>query len=154
MMRLYIRQSGPMKIIRLCKLSWTPFFTSATFHKWDWIQAMFCCYRICFVPFCSVVHCLFVQFVNLLFCNWLCILPDAARVLVIMYILYESMFRNHAGITTQLLHTCNQLHIRTLYVPWVVIIIVVHSRDDKEVGMANEVKSPENQPHFSQTTMG
>ena len=32
--------------------------------------------------------------------------------------------------------------------------IVVHSRDDKEVGMAHKVKSPENQPQFSQTTMG
>ena len=28
------------------------------------------------------------------------------------------------------------------------------SRDDQEVDMANEVKSPENQPQFSQTTMG
>ena len=32
--------------------------------------------------------------------------------------------------------------------------IVVHSRDDKEVGVAHGVKSPENQPQFSQTTMG
>jgi len=31
---------------------------------------------------------------------------------------------------------------------------VVHSRDDKEVGIAHEVKSPKNQPLFSQTTMG
>jgi len=31
---------------------------------------------------------------------------------------------------------------------------MVHSRDDKEVGMAHEVKSPENQPQFSQTMMG
>jgi len=31
---------------------------------------------------------------------------------------------------------------------------VVHSRDDEEVGMAHEVKSPENQPQFSQTMMG
>ena len=31
---------------------------------------------------------------------------------------------------------------------------MVHSRDDEEVGMAHEVKSPENQPQFSQTTMG
>ena len=30
----------------------------------------------------------------------------------------------------------------------------VHSWDNKEVGMAHEVKSPENQPQFSQTTMG
>jgi len=27
------------------------------------------------------------------------------------------------------------------------------SRDDKEVGMAHKVKSPENQPQFSQTIM-
>ena len=32
--------------------------------------------------------------------------------------------------------------------------IVVHSIDDKEVGMAHEVKSPENQPQFSQMIMG
>ena len=32
--------------------------------------------------------------------------------------------------------------------------IMVHSRDDQEVGVAHKVKSPENQPHFSQTTMG
>ena len=31
---------------------------------------------------------------------------------------------------------------------------MVHSRDDEEVGMAHEVKSPENQPQFSQMTMG
>jgi len=31
---------------------------------------------------------------------------------------------------------------------------VVHSRDNKEVGIAHEAKSPENQPQFSQTTMG
>jgi len=31
---------------------------------------------------------------------------------------------------------------------------VVHGRDDKEVGMAHKVKSPENQPQFSQMTMG
>jgi len=31
---------------------------------------------------------------------------------------------------------------------------VVHSRDDQEVGVAHEVKSPENQPQFSQMTMG
>jgi len=31
---------------------------------------------------------------------------------------------------------------------------VVQSRDDKEVGMAHELKSPKNQPQFSQTTMG
>ena len=31
---------------------------------------------------------------------------------------------------------------------------MVHSRDDEEVGVANEVKSPENQPQFSQTTIG
>jgi len=31
---------------------------------------------------------------------------------------------------------------------------VVHSRDDEEVGMAHEVKSPKNHPQFSQTTMG
>jgi len=31
---------------------------------------------------------------------------------------------------------------------------VVYSRDNEEVGMAHEVKSPENQPQFSQTTMG
>jgi len=31
---------------------------------------------------------------------------------------------------------------------------VVHSRNDEEVGMAHEVKSPENQPKFSQTMMG
>jgi len=31
---------------------------------------------------------------------------------------------------------------------------VVHSRDDEEVGMANEVKSSENQPQVSQMTMG
>jgi len=30
---------------------------------------------------------------------------------------------------------------------------VVHSRDDKEVGVAHKVKSPENQPQFSQTTI-
>jgi len=30
---------------------------------------------------------------------------------------------------------------------------VAHSRDDKEVGMAHEVKSPEDQPLFSQTMM-
>ena len=31
---------------------------------------------------------------------------------------------------------------------------MVHSRDDEEVGVAHEVKSPENQPQFSQTRMG
>jgi len=31
---------------------------------------------------------------------------------------------------------------------------VVHSRDDQEVGVAHGVKSPENQPQFSQMTMG
>jgi len=31
--------------------------------------------------------------------------------------------------------------------------IVVHSRDDQEVGVAHKVKSPKNQPHFSQTMM-
>jgi len=31
---------------------------------------------------------------------------------------------------------------------------VVHSRDDKEVGVAHEVKSPENQPQISQMAMG
>ena len=31
---------------------------------------------------------------------------------------------------------------------------MVHSRDDKEVGVAHEVKSPKNQPQFSQITMG
>jgi len=31
---------------------------------------------------------------------------------------------------------------------------VVHSRDDQEVGVAHKVKSPENQPQFSQTTIG
>jgi len=30
----------------------------------------------------------------------------------------------------------------------------VHSRDDEEVGVAHEVKSPVNQPQFSQKTMG
>ena len=32
--------------------------------------------------------------------------------------------------------------------------IVVHSRDNQEVGMVHEVKSPKNQPQFSQMTMG
>jgi len=31
---------------------------------------------------------------------------------------------------------------------------VVHRRDDVEVGVAHEVKSPKNQLQFSQTTMG
>jgi len=31
---------------------------------------------------------------------------------------------------------------------------VVYSKDEQEVDMAHEVKSPENQPQFSQTTMG
>jgi len=31
---------------------------------------------------------------------------------------------------------------------------VAHSRDNEEVGVAHEVKSPKNQPQFSQTTMG
>jgi len=31
---------------------------------------------------------------------------------------------------------------------------VVHSRDDEEVGVAREVKSPENQPQISQMAMG
>jgi len=31
--------------------------------------------------------------------------------------------------------------------------MVVHSRDDEEVGVAHKVKSPEKQPQFSQTTM-
>ena len=30
----------------------------------------------------------------------------------------------------------------------------VHSRDNEGIGMAHEVKSPKNQPQFSQTTMG
>jgi len=29
--------------------------------------------------------------------------------------------------------------------------IVAHSRDDEEVGVAHEVKSPKNQPQFSHT---
>jgi len=33
-------------------------------------------------------------------------------------------------------------------------IIVVHSRDDQEVGVAHKVKSPKNQPQFSQMMMG
>jgi len=32
--------------------------------------------------------------------------------------------------------------------------MVVHNRDNQEVGMAHEVKVPENQPQFFQTTMG
>jgi len=31
--------------------------------------------------------------------------------------------------------------------------LVVHSRDDKGVGMAHEIKPPKNQPQFSQMTM-
>ena len=31
---------------------------------------------------------------------------------------------------------------------------MVHSTDDQEVGVAHEVKLPENQPQFSQTMMG
>jgi len=31
---------------------------------------------------------------------------------------------------------------------------VAHSRDKQEVGVAHEVKSSENQPQYSQTTMG
>jgi len=31
---------------------------------------------------------------------------------------------------------------------------VVHSRDDEEIGMAHQVKSPKNLPQFSQRTMG
>jgi len=31
---------------------------------------------------------------------------------------------------------------------------VVHSRDNQEVGVAHEVKSPKNQPQFSQMTTG
>ena len=31
---------------------------------------------------------------------------------------------------------------------------MVHNRDDEEVGVAHEIKSHENQPQFSQTTMG
>jgi len=31
--------------------------------------------------------------------------------------------------------------------------IVVHSRDYQEVGVAHKVKSPKNQPQFSQTTI-
>jgi len=31
---------------------------------------------------------------------------------------------------------------------------VVHSRDDQEVGVAHEVKSPDNQPQFYQMMMG
>jgi len=32
--------------------------------------------------------------------------------------------------------------------------MVVHSRDDEEIGMAHEVKSPKNQPQFSRMMMG
>jgi len=32
--------------------------------------------------------------------------------------------------------------------------MVVHSRDSEEVGVTHEVKSPENQPQFSQMMMG
>ena len=31
---------------------------------------------------------------------------------------------------------------------------MIHSRDDQEVSVAQEVKSPKNQPQFSQTKMG
>ena len=31
---------------------------------------------------------------------------------------------------------------------------MVHSRDDQEVNVAYKIKSPENQPQFSQMTMG
>jgi len=31
---------------------------------------------------------------------------------------------------------------------------MVHSRDDQELGVAHKVKSPENQPQFSQMTVG
>jgi len=31
--------------------------------------------------------------------------------------------------------------------------IVAHGRDDEKVGVAHKVKSPKNQPQFSQTTM-
>jgi len=34
------------------------------------------------------------------------------------------------------------------------IELVLNLWDDQEVGMAHEVKSPENQPQFSQTRMG
>jgi len=33
-------------------------------------------------------------------------------------------------------------------------MVVVHSRDGQEVGVAHKVKLPKNQPQFSQTTMG
>ena len=36
---------------------------------------------------------------------------------------------------------------------WSWTTIVVHSRDDKELGEAHEVKSPENQPQISQIAM-
>ena len=33
-------------------------------------------------------------------------------------------------------------------------MLAFHSRDDQEVGLAHEVKTPENQPQFSEMTMG
>jgi len=46
-------------------------------------------------------------------------------------------------------------YIKVSHVFWISwTTTVVHSRNDKEVGMAHEVKTPENQLQFSQTTMG
>jgi len=54
-----------------------------------------------------------------------------------------------------LVFSSSLLHVITscvLVISWTTI--VVHSRDDQEVGVAHEVKSSENQPQFSQMTMG
>jgi len=49
-------------------------------------------------------------------------------------------------------NTDNTIHKYYLHTSWTTI--VVHSRDDQEVDVAHKVKSPENQPQFSQPTIG
>ena len=53
--------------------------------------------------------------------------------------------------TVQAKELNNKKQARVLTVSWTTI--VVHSRDDEEVGVAHKVTSPENQPQFSQTMM-
>ena len=52
-----------------------------------------------------------------------------------------------AWITTDFIYT-----LKLILISWTTI--VVHSRDNEEVGVAHEVKSPKNQPQFFQMMMG
>jgi len=49
------------------------------------------------------------------------------------------------------IHIPYSIRLFTLYM--VQIIVVVHIKDHKGVGVVNKITPPKNQPHFSQITM-